>query len=91
MVQWISSRGQYLFQKIEGRQQNINESLFKNRTNEVDTYLARWVYESGIPFNSINNDAFRQFVEVVGQFGPGYIPPSISTERAFTKASRSKN
>lgn len=40
----------------------------------MHTYLARWVYESGIPFNSINNDGFRRFVEAVGQFGPGYIP-----------------
>lgn len=53
------------------RQRNINESLFKSRTNEVHTYLARWVYVSGISFNSINNDAFRQFVEAIGHFGPG--------------------
>ncbi|KAL1827450.1 hypothetical protein ACET3Z_005862 [Daucus carota] len=42
------------------RQQNINETLFKSRTNEVHTYLARWVYESGVSFNSINNDSFRR-------------------------------
>lgn len=53
------------------RQLKAKESSFKRRTNEVHTYLARWVYELGIPFNSINNDAFCQFVEAVGQFGPG--------------------
>lgn len=57
-------------------QQNINDSLFKKRTNEVHTYLARWVYESAIPFNAVNNDAFQQLLEAVGQFGPGYIPPT---------------
>ncbi|KAL8155677.1 hypothetical protein AgCh_000904 [Apium graveolens] len=58
------------------RQQNINDALFKNRTNEVRTYLAKWVYGAGIPFNAINNDDFHRFCEAVGQFGPGYIPPS---------------
>lgn len=48
------------------RQQNLNDALFKQRTNEVHTYLARWVYESGIPFNAINNDGFQRFCEAVG-------------------------
>lgn len=58
------------------RQQNINDALFKNRTNEVHTYLAKWVYGAGIPFNAIINDDFQRFCEAVGQFGPGYMPPS---------------
>lgn len=58
------------------RQQNLNDALFKHRTDEVHAYLARWVYESGIPFNAINNDGFQRFCEAVGQFGPGYIPAS---------------
>ncbi|KAK1375547.1 hypothetical protein POM88_031740 [Heracleum sosnowskyi] len=47
------------------RQQNINDALFKNRTNEVHTYtyLAKWVYGAGIPFNAINNDDFHRFCE----------------------------
>lgn len=60
----------------KSRQQNLNDSLFKHRTNEVHAYLARWVYESGIPFNAINNDGFQRFCEAVGQFGPGYVPAS---------------
>ena len=58
------------------RQQNINDALFKNRTNEVHTYLAKWVYGAGIPFNAIINDDFQRFCEAVGLFGPGYMPPS---------------
>lgn len=58
------------------KQQNMNDALFKSRTNEVHAYLARWVYEFGIPFNAINNDGFHKFCEDVGQFGPGYVPPS---------------
>ncbi|PRQ22552.1 putative transcription factor/ chromatin remodeling BED-type(Zn) family [Rosa chinensis] len=58
------------------RQQNINDALFKQRTHSVHQYLARWVYEAGIPFHAVDSDSFKRFVEVVGQFGPGYRPPS---------------
>ncbi|XP_052181388.1 uncharacterized protein LOC127794391 [Diospyros lotus] len=62
--------------KMTQRQQNINEALFKERTQTVREYCARWVYEHAIPFNAIDNDSFKLFVEVVGQFGPGFNPPS---------------
>ncbi|XP_061994995.1 uncharacterized protein LOC133712901 [Rosa rugosa] len=58
------------------RQQNINDAIWKERTHGVHQYLARWVYETGIPFHTIDNDCFKKFVEAVGQFGPGYRPPS---------------
>ncbi|KAL6493760.1 hypothetical protein OROGR_032095 [Orobanche gracilis] len=52
----------------ETRQRNLND---------VHAFLARWATKSsGIPFNAINNDRFHKFCEAVGQFGPGYIPPS---------------
>ncbi|XP_052171638.1 uncharacterized protein LOC127787616 [Diospyros lotus] len=62
--------------KMTQRQQNINEALFKERTQTVREYCARWVYEHGISFNAIDNDSFKLFVEAVGQFGPGFNPPS---------------
>ncbi|KAG5562689.1 hypothetical protein RHGRI_005421 [Rhododendron griersonianum] len=62
------------FNKI--RQPNINDAVWKKRSHEVSQYLARWVYEVGIPFHAIDNDSFKHFVEAVGQFGPGYQPPS---------------
>lgn len=58
------------------RQANLNDTLFKERTHNVHQYVARWVYESGIPFNAIDNDGFRRLCEAIGQFGPGYQPPS---------------
>ncbi|TXG66725.1 hypothetical protein EZV62_008000 [Acer yangbiense] len=57
-------------------QQNINEALFKERKHSVHQYVARWVYEAGIPFNAIDNDSFKSLVKAVGQFGPGFRPPS---------------
>ncbi|KAF7131997.1 hypothetical protein RHSIM_Rhsim09G0032000 [Rhododendron simsii] len=58
------------------KQPNINDALWKKRSYEVSQYLARWVYEAGIPFHAIDNDSFKRFVEADGQFGPGYQPPS---------------
>ena len=58
------------------KQQNMHDALWKDRTQSVHQYLARWVYEAGIPFYAIDNDSFQRFVEAVGQFGPGYQPPS---------------
>ncbi|KAL5739395.1 hypothetical protein ACOSQ2_028575 [Xanthoceras sorbifolium] len=58
------------------RQQNICKTLFKERTHKVHQYVAKWVYEAGIPFNAIDNDSFKQVMEAVGQFGPRYKPPS---------------
>ena len=34
------------------------------------------MYEAGIPFNAIDHDSFKLFVEAIGQFGPGFKPPS---------------
>ncbi|KAG5549569.1 hypothetical protein RHGRI_014779 [Rhododendron griersonianum] len=57
-------------------QQTISATLLKARTEKVDSFLARWVYEAGIPFHAIDNNSFAQFCEAVGQFGVGYQPPS---------------
>ena len=58
------------------QQQNISDALWKERTHNVHQFLARWVYEAGIPFYAIDNDSFKRFVEAVGQFGPSYRSPS---------------
>ncbi|KAG5565101.1 hypothetical protein RHGRI_001107 [Rhododendron griersonianum] len=58
------------------RQPNINDAIWKEKSHKVSQYLARWVYEAGIPFHAIDNDSFKRFVEAVGLFGPGYQPPS---------------
>ena len=58
------------------RESNLNEMLFKERTDNVHKLLVRWVYEFVIPFNAIDNNSFKRFCEAVGQIGPGYQPPS---------------
>ncbi|GJU39958.1 hAT transposon superfamily protein [Tanacetum coccineum] len=50
---------------------NLVDALDKERTYCIHQYCARWIYESGIPFHSIDNDGFKKFVEAVGQYGRG--------------------
>ncbi|TVU06739.1 hypothetical protein EJB05_49967, partial [Eragrostis curvula] len=58
------------------RQQSITAALFKERLWKAKQYLARWMYQSNIAFNAIQNDAFKRFCEAIGRFGPGFeIPP----------------
>lgn len=58
------------------RQQSISAALFKERHWKVKQFLARWMYQSNIAFNAIQNDAFKRFCEALGRFGPGFeIPP----------------
>jgi hypothetical protein len=76
------------------RQQNINEALWKERTHQVQQYVARWVYTHGIPFHACDNDEFKEMVEAIGRFGPGFQPPSqhhyreklLEEEHARTKS-----
>ncbi|CAN6552248.1 unnamed protein product [Malus baccata var. baccata] len=47
------------------RQQNIHHAIWKERAHQVDQYVARWVYEAGIPFHAIDNDSFKRVIEAV--------------------------
>ncbi|KAL0742659.1 hypothetical protein Bca4012_084172 [Brassica carinata] len=58
------------------QQQNLHDAISKKKTHAVHQYCARWIYQSNIPFNAIDNEAFRQFCEALGQFGPGWVPPT---------------
>ncbi|KAG2610750.1 uncharacterized protein LOC120701894 [Panicum virgatum] len=58
------------------KQQQLNKELWKERSNEVYKYIARWVYNHAIPFNACDNDDFKQMCEAIEQFRPGFQPPS---------------
>ncbi|ESQ55887.1 hypothetical protein EUTSA_v10026863mg [Eutrema salsugineum] len=58
------------------RQQSIHDVISKEKTDVVRQYCSRWAYHASIPFNAIDNEPFRLFCEALGQFGPGWIPPS---------------
>ena len=56
-------------------QQNINDSVDKERSYRVGKYLARWLYKKNVPFNAINDDDFKQFCEALGRYGPNWRQP----------------
>ncbi|XP_042465666.1 uncharacterized protein LOC122048129 [Zingiber officinale] len=58
------------------REQSINDALFKERTSLVKEYVCRWAYEAGVSFNAVDRDSFKVMMEAVGQFGPGFKPPT---------------
>ncbi|CAE5959162.1 unnamed protein product [Arabidopsis arenosa] len=60
----------------ETGQENSNDVVSEERMRSVRQFFARWIYQSGIPFNVIESDSFRSFCEALGRFGPGWVPPS---------------
>ncbi|CAN6572804.1 unnamed protein product [Malus baccata var. baccata] len=49
----------------KSQQQNIHGAIWKEITHQVDQYVARWVYEAGIPFHIIDNDSFKRVMELL--------------------------
>ncbi|KAK1261472.1 hypothetical protein QJS04_geneDACA001003 [Acorus gramineus] len=63
-------------QKGKMRQTCIKETFAKDQRDRVLGYLAKWVYKAGLSFNSLMMNDFVAFCEAVGQYGPGFVPPS---------------
>ncbi|XP_078174452.1 uncharacterized protein LOC144568097 [Carex rostrata] len=59
------------------KQQVIKGTYGKDLRDKVNDFLAFWVYKRGISFNSLTDSAFLRFCEAVGQYGPGYKPPTV--------------
>ncbi|XP_075103563.1 uncharacterized protein LOC142178132 [Nicotiana tabacum] len=69
----------YFPKKPEGKSggkdvQKIAKDILRDRAVRA---FARWVYDAGLPFNCVNyTDTFGDFIEAVGQYGPGMKPPT---------------
>nr|VDD32659.1 unnamed protein product [Brassica oleracea] len=42
--------------------------------------IAMWFYDAGIPFNAATHDSFKEMTKLIGQYGMGLKPPSMSKE-----------
>ncbi|EOA34846.1 hypothetical protein CARUB_v10022425mg, partial [Capsella rubella] len=66
-------------QHIVGRQDR--KEVFGKSDKELrDTAcaeIARWFYDAGLPFNAVSFDSFKNFLELVGQYGYGFKPPTM--------------
>ncbi|CAI0391804.1 unnamed protein product, partial [Linum tenue] len=94
MDKWARTIDPKLSSSAALHQQKLNKALWEERTLQVQQYVARWVYTHAVPFNAIDNDEFKQMCEAIGQFAPGFIPPTqydlrepmLKSEYARTKS-----
>ncbi|GKC53422.1 hypothetical protein Tco_1076167 [Tanacetum coccineum] len=85
---------QSLKKKVKGKNVELSNSIRKERMWMTKKYVARWAYESAIPFHAFEKDSFKMLLEVVGQFGPGLPPPTryeLSTPLLKEEVERTKN
>ncbi|KAH0674853.1 hypothetical protein KY284_025940 [Solanum tuberosum] len=58
------------------------ESSRKILRDRAVSAFARWMYDAGLPFNCVNyTESFGEFIEAVGQYGPGMKPPTYHEVR----------
>ncbi|XP_043705470.1 uncharacterized protein LOC122655330 [Telopea speciosissima] len=67
----------------KGPQQTTMENRMRSEEerDKLRSYFARWAFESGIPFNALKLRSFEELVEAIGQYGPGFKPPSFHDYR----------
>ncbi|GJY62427.1 hypothetical protein Tco_0463084 [Tanacetum coccineum] len=81
-------------EKGKGKKVELSNAIRKERMWMTKKYVARWAYESAIPFHAFEKDSFKMLLEVVGQFGPGLPPPTrheLSTPLLKEEVERTKN
>lgn len=69
--------------KRKGKQPTIdeNDGAKKEFRRRACKAFAKWMYDTGIPFNVVNHPSFAVYVEAQGQYGPGMKPPSYHEVR----------
>ncbi|GJU68505.1 putative transcription factor/ chromatin remodeling BED-type(Zn) family protein [Tanacetum coccineum] len=81
-------------EKGKGKKVELSNAIRKERMWMTKKCVARWAYESTIPFHAFEKDSFKMLLEVVGQFGPGLPPPTryeLSTPLLKEEVERTKN
>ncbi|KAK8921298.1 hypothetical protein KSP39_PZI020075 [Platanthera zijinensis] len=58
-----------------------NRMRSEDERHKLRSYFARWAYESGVLFNALKSKRFHILVEAIGQYGPGFKPPSMHDYR----------
>lgn len=61
----------------EARQSVLNTKWKKEERKEVCKLVGRFFFSSGLPFNVINDPYFVPMCEGIGNYGPGFVPPSM--------------
>ncbi|KAK8941436.1 hypothetical protein KSP39_PZI002968 [Platanthera zijinensis] len=56
---------------------NKQAKMARQAREDANTYIARWVYEAGVPFNVCALPSFDHMLQAIGKVGPGLRGPSI--------------
>ncbi|XP_020258387.1 uncharacterized protein LOC109834783 [Asparagus officinalis] len=59
------------------KQTTVDAAERKRRKELVHEWVSLWTYESGIPFHALMLPSFNNMCEAIGQFGPGYVGPTM--------------
>ncbi|KAM3308865.1 hypothetical protein P3S67_010609 [Capsicum chacoense] len=62
----------------EGRGINDTKQILRERA--INAFWV-WMYDVGLPFNYVNYDSLTNFIELVGEHGPGIDPPTYHKVR----------
>ncbi|XLT73445.1 hypothetical protein HN873_029871, partial [Arachis hypogaea] len=65
------------------RQQNIKEACNKEALRRVNRYIARWLYQAGIPLNPVKLKSFHDMLWAVGSFCPNLPAPRYHALRVL--------
>ena len=65
----------------KGVQTTINVSYNKELREEACVHIARWIYETAIPFNVVNYDSFKVAIQSIRRYGIGMKLLSYHEER----------
>ena len=63
-------------ERMKMKQTSIEDPCLKEKRDRVNSYVADWFYEAGIPFHASSLKSFTMMVEAIGKYGPGYKPPN---------------
>jgi hypothetical protein len=81
MDQFVTPDPAESYKKKHYKQPTIESRLKKDERKKVSQYIVRWVYQAGIPLNTLKMKSFKTMVEAIGQFGPGLRAPSYHEAR----------
>lgn len=66
-----------LSQKAKGGQTTLGDKWKNQAREDACVYIARWVYEAGVPFNVCSLPSFDHMLQAKGKVGSGLRGPNM--------------
>ena len=71
------------FTSSQPRQTTLNSKWKQEERKEVCRKIGRFMYSKGLSFNTVNDPYWFPMIDVVGNFGPEFEPPSMHELRTW--------